>query len=72
MRRIAPAALAVALLAAAGAGADAAPDFAALQAQPYDPPKPAPLFTLPDLEGKTVSLESLRGKLVLLFFWATW
>jgi cytochrome oxidase Cu insertion factor (SCO1/SenC/PrrC family) len=69
-RRIAYAALAVALLAAAGAGA--APDFAALQAQPYDPPKPAPLFTLPDLEGKAVSLEALRGKLVLLFFWATW
>ena len=52
--------------------AAAAPDFASLQIQPYDPPKPAPAFSLPDLEGKTQTLESLRGKVVLLFFWATW
>lgn len=70
MRRIILAGLAVALFATASAGAG--PDYSALQAQPYEPPKPAPLFTLPDLEGKAVSLEALRGKLVLLFFWATW
>ena len=70
MRRITLAGLAVALLAAANAGA--APDFTALPANAYDPPKPAPLFTLPDLDGKPVSLGELRGKLVLLFFWATW
>ena len=52
--------------------AAAAPDFGSLQIQPYDPPKPAPAFSLPDLEGKTQTLESLRGKVVLLFFWATW
>ena len=52
--------------------AAAAPDFAALQIQPYNPPKPAPAFTLPDLEGRQVSLASLRGKVVLLFYWATW
>jgi cytochrome oxidase Cu insertion factor (SCO1/SenC/PrrC family) len=52
--------------------AAAAPDFASLQIQPYEPPKPAPAFSLPDLEGKTQTLESLRGKVVLLFFWATW
>jgi thiol-disulfide isomerase/thioredoxin/outer membrane lipoprotein-sorting protein len=32
----------------------------------------APDFTLTDLNGKTVSLQSLRGKAVLLNFWATW
>jgi cytochrome oxidase Cu insertion factor (SCO1/SenC/PrrC family) len=52
--------------------AAAAPDFASLQIQPYEPPKPAPAFSLPDLEGKPQTLESLRGKVVLLFFWATW
>ena len=32
----------------------------------------APNFTLKDLAGKQVSLSSLRGKVVLLNFWATW
>ena len=32
----------------------------------------APTFNLKDLEGKEVSLESLRGKTVVLDFWATW
>jgi cytochrome oxidase Cu insertion factor (SCO1/SenC/PrrC family) len=52
--------------------AAAAPDLASLQIQPYEPPKPAPAFSLPDLEGKPQTLESLRGKVVMLFFWATW
>jgi cytochrome oxidase Cu insertion factor (SCO1/SenC/PrrC family) len=55
-----------------GAAAGAAPDFASLQVQPYQPPKPAPAFSLPALDGRTVRLEDLRGKVVLLFFWATW
>ncbi len=34
--------------------------------------KPAPAFALADLHGEAVSLQSLRGKVVLLHFWATW
>lgn len=34
--------------------------------------KPAPDFTLEDLNGKKVSLASYKGKAVLINFWATW
>ena len=40
--------------------------------QAYEPPKPAPAFALPALDGRTVRLEDYRGKALLLFFWATW
>ncbi len=33
---------------------------------------PAPDFTLAALDGGTVTLSSLRGKVVLINFWATW
>jgi cytochrome oxidase Cu insertion factor (SCO1/SenC/PrrC family) len=71
--RCAARAAAALLLAIGLAGpAAAAPDFAALGFQPYDAPRPAPGFTLPDLDGRPRSLAELRGKVVLLFFWATW
>jgi cytochrome c biogenesis protein CcmG/thiol:disulfide interchange protein DsbE len=35
--------------------------------------KPANLnFTMPDLDGKDVTLSSFKGKVILLNFWATW
>lgn len=33
--------------------------------------KPAPAFQLTDLDGKSVALSSMRGKVVLLDFWST-
>ncbi|HXG05062.1 MAG TPA: redoxin domain-containing protein [Candidatus Binatia bacterium] len=65
------AAVAAGLVLAATAAA-ATPDWGALDFQPYEPPKPAPAFALPDLDGRLHRLEELRGKTVLLFFWATW
>jgi cytochrome c biogenesis protein CcmG/thiol:disulfide interchange protein DsbE len=32
----------------------------------------APDLSLPDLSGRTITLSSYRGKVVLLDFWATW
>lgn len=31
-----------------------------------------PPLSLPDLAGKDVSLQSFRGKVILLNFWTTW
>ena len=35
-------------------------------------PKPAPSFSVTTLDGQRISMESLRGKVVLVNFWATW
>lgn len=34
--------------------------------------RPSPSFSFPDINGKTVSLEDLRGKYVYIDCWATW
>jgi thiol-disulfide isomerase/thioredoxin len=33
---------------------------------------PAPAFTLKTLDGKTMTRDSLKGKVVVIDFWATW
>lgn len=51
---------------------------AAKSAKQFDPAKylgkgsAFPTFTFKDLEGKDVSLDTFKGKLVLVDFWATW
>ena len=65
-------ALGVIALSLAAPAAWATPDFASMQVAPYDPPKATPALALPDLQGKTVNLADLKGKVVLVFFWATW
>jgi len=70
MRRVLLASLAAIVL--VSGAAVAAPDFASMQVQPYEPPKPAPAFSLPDLDGKSRQLADLRGKVVMVFFWTTW
>ena len=56
------------------AGIAAAADQPAVRAilQPANQRKPASEFALQDGFGKTVSLNSYRGQVVLLDFWATW
>jgi thiol-disulfide isomerase/thioredoxin len=39
---------------------------------PLPLPRPAPAFALPNVGGETVTLESLKGKTLLVDFWATW
>jgi peroxiredoxin len=36
------------------------------------PGKPAPVFNLPDIDGKMVSLNEFAGKYVFIDYWATW
>lgn len=43
-----------------------------IAAAPADPANTPPAFTARALDGRTVSLEDYKGRVVLLDFWATW
>ncbi len=43
-----------------------------LPVQATSPGAPAPALVLPDGAGQTVALESLRGQVVYVDFWASW
>ncbi len=46
--------------------------YAAMGITPTETPRPAPSFVLTDLNGIETRLADLKGKLILLNFWATW
>jgi len=46
--------------------------FEAMAIQRLPRPVPLPEVSLPDLEGKQVSLRSFEGRVVLMNFWTTW
>ncbi len=48
------------------------PNFTGVQLQHYDPAKATPSFAFPDLSGKIVKSDDLKGKVTMLVFWATW
>jgi len=62
----------VGLLAAATARGDGPDLWLALELARPSVRVEAPRFTLPDLAGRPVGLEAFRGRVVLLYFWATW
>ncbi len=72
--RLAIAGTAVCLMvAAAGLGGAAAPDILTVaERNVVKLGEPAPNFQLRDMNGNPVALSDLRGKVVLLNFWATW
>jgi peroxiredoxin len=65
--------LALLSLALAAGGANAHdPKYHGVRLVRFQRPIPAPEFTLPDPQGRPVRLGDLRGRWVLLNFWATW
>ena len=52
--------------------AGAASALEAFRALSPEQQRPAPAFTLPDHQGVAMRLADLRGKVVVVRFWATW
>ncbi|HEY7724862.1 MAG TPA: TlpA disulfide reductase family protein [Anaeromyxobacteraceae bacterium] len=55
-----------------GAAAAVVAEIAVRQTRGRPAEGEAPAFALPDLDGREVSLASLRGRVVAVNFWATW
>jgi thiol-disulfide isomerase/thioredoxin len=58
--------------AAAAASAGDMADTEKVTLRFFRDPKPAPAFTVKDLNGRDIAPASLRGKVVIVNFWATW
>lgn len=65
-------ALALSLLLLAGSALAAEQPPLSHKMSPVTPPRPAADFTLEDMDGGAHSLSDLRGRVVMLNFWATW
>jgi hypothetical protein len=52
-------------------GADQDP-FKQLDLTRVTPPTPAPVFTVPSPAGRSLSLTEVKGRVILLNFWAMW
>jgi peroxiredoxin len=65
-------AIALALAVPAASGAAAEQPFEALRLTRLGGSDPAPEFSVPTPDGSPLALGALRGKVVLLNFWATW
>ena len=70
LRKQAAARAAASVAASSGFAAD--PDTGTMEFHSGLTGKPAPDFTLDNLQGQPVSLASYRGKAVMINFWATW
>ena len=55
-----------------GVAAGSPPTSASTAAQTYPPGTPAPALRLPGLDGGQVDLAALRGRPVVVNFWASW
>jgi cytochrome oxidase Cu insertion factor (SCO1/SenC/PrrC family) len=71
-RRLLPALIASILLSGLSGVASAASALEAFRALSPEQQRPAPAFTLPDHQGATIDSADLRGKAVVVRFWATW
>ena len=73
MRLVIVGVMAMLMVTLVGIGGAAAPDMLPVaERNVVKLGEPAPNFRLRDLNGQMVSLSDLRGKVVLLNFWATW
>jgi thiol-disulfide isomerase/thioredoxin len=67
--------LLAAVLATISSGSDSSPSDPSrsiVESGSVSVSSPAPIFSLPDIQGTTAELDDYLGKVVILNFWATW